>query len=221
MLYIFYGTDEKTARDKARVLLGALQKKAPDAELVRVTDEDVQDNNGMLHIEHYLETSGLFKANYLLYLDGVDDVFLSFSDTQLDLMKQSLHICVVLLGAIKQKDLNRIKTFADKVVFCESDKPKQKDKVDIFVAANALKSRSKPSLWQELVYIRFRGDAAEAVVGILFWAVKDMLLKRQYQKYSKKELIKMSTTLANLPHKAREDGVTIHNALEYFALTSI
>jgi DNA polymerase III delta subunit len=222
MLYIFYGTNEREARTKAKALISGLQKKAADAELVRLTDESVTGVDGALLIDHHLQSSGLFKQNYILYLDGMDSVFLGFSGAQLERMKQSTHICVVLLGKLTKKQKDTVEEYADKMVEAVTDKSNSKaQRFDVFKLANALKDRSKPKLWQALAEARLNSEAPEAIVGMLFWAVKDMLVKKQFRNYSEPELKKMIIKLAELPHKARVSAVSIHNALEEFALSSI
>ena len=61
MLYIFYGTDQEEARDKASALLSGLQKKAPNAELIRITQDEVNNGNQVFNIDNLLGTQGLFK----------------------------------------------------------------------------------------------------------------------------------------------------------------
>jgi len=220
MLYIFYGTDEVEARNKAKALLSGLQQKASEAELVRITEEDVSNGNQGFDIEALLGNQGLFKQNYLLYLDGVDDVILRFSDIQLQSMKQSEHICIVLMGKLLAKDKKLLEPHADKMSeYVAAKKPAPA--FNVFSVADALKGRSKPKLWQALAEARVLGSEGEALVGMLFWAVKDMLVKRQLRNYSEKELKVLAMKLVALPHKARQDFVSIHNALEKFALSAI
>jgi len=220
MLYIFYGTNEEEARNKAKMLLSGLQKKAPDAELIRITQEDVNDGNQRFDIEALLGNQGLFKQNYLLYLDGVDDVILRFSDIQLNAMKQSEHICIALMGKLLAKDKKLLEPYANKMSEYIIDKKPISD-FNVFSVANALKDRSKPKLWQALTEARLSGSEGEAITGMLFWAVKDMLNKKQFRNYSGKELKVLIIKLAALPHKARRDAVSIHNALEQFVLSSV
>jgi len=220
MLYIFYGTNEIEARNKAKALLSGLQQKAPDAELVRITQEDVIGGNQSFDIEALLGNQGLFKQNYLLYLDRVDDVILRFSDIQLKAMKQSEHICIVLMGKLLAKDKRLLEPHADKISEYVATK-KPAPSFNVFSVSDALKSRSKPKLWQALAEARVQGSEGEALVGMLFWAVKDMLLKRQFRNYTEQELKSLAITLAALPHKARRNAMSIHNALEKFALSAI
>ena len=220
MLYIFYGTDQEEAREKASALLSGLQKKAPDAELIRITQDEVNNGNQVFNIDNLLGTQGLFKQNYLLFLDNIDSVILGFSDIQFEAMKQSAHVCVVLMDKLLAKDKRILEPFANKMTESKKDKPKEMS-FNVFSVANALKDRSKPRLWQSLTEARHSGVRGEAIVGMLFWAVKDMLIKRQFRTYSQQELQTLATTLAGLPHNTYDNAMNIHNALEEFALRSI
>jgi len=220
MLYIFYGTNEIEASDRARALISGLQKKAPDAELVRITESEVNAGNQSVDIDGLLSTQGLFKQNYILFLDTIDSVILGFSDIQLKAMKQSEHICVVLMGKLLAKDKKVVEKFADKITEYKKDKSPTSS-FTVFKVADALKSRSKPKLWQALAEARLNGSEGEALTGMLFWAVKDMLNKNQFRTYTEAELKNLVIILAALPHKARRDAVSIHNALEKFALNTI
>ncbi len=220
MLYIFYGTNEKVIKDKALALISGLQKKAPDAEIVRITQEEVNSVTHKFDIDTLLDTNGLFKQNYLLYLDGIDDVILGFSDIQLEKMKQSEHVCIVCMGKLSAKDKTHLEKYANKM--SEYILPKKTERTfNVFNVANALKDRNKPKLWQALADARLKGSEGEALAGMLFWAIKDMLIKKQFEKYSEKELKDLAIHLAELPHKARRDFISIHNALEKFALGAI
>jgi len=220
MLYIFYGTDEIKVREKAQQLLRGLQQKAPEAELVRITQDMVHSGNHEFDIESLLAHQGLFKHNYLLYLDGIDDVILRFSDTQLRAMKQSSHICVARMGKLLAKDKKTLASCANKMTEYVAEK-KTTSNMDMFALAKALKSRNKVLLWQGITQAHLQGVGAEAIVGMLFWAVKDMLLKKQFGKYSEYELRKMVVYLAELPHKSRINAISIHNAIEKFVLDMI
>lgn len=215
MLYIFYGEGEIKARDKARRLISGLQQKAPDAELLRITDDTYET----VDIDGLLSTQGLFKSNYILFLDNIDSVILGFSDIQLDRMKQSKHICVVLMGKLNASHKRQVEKYANKITSYEkSGADPKKDIFDVFSMANALRSRDKQELWQQLTEARLSGANAEATTGMLFWAAKDILVKRQYNKWSTQEAQELVLTLASLPHKARRGGVVLYDSLEEFAL---
>ncbi len=212
MLYVFYGSDAESSRAKANALVQALQSKHADAELVRVT----QDETGDLNLENLLATQGLFKSSYIIYLDNLNDLYKEWSKEEYKKMHVSGHVCVLLaerLGVVVLRDLEGN---CDKLV--ESKASKSTGKFNIFGIANALKSRDKKRLWTELTIARLSGVEGEGVAGMLFWAVKDMLIKRQNNKWSESELKHLAISLAGLPHKARRDAVSVFNALERLLL---
>ncbi len=213
MLYIFYGTDDIKIRNKINELISALRSKASEAELIRITSENVTGVN----ISNLLNTQGLFKRNYILYLDNIDDVFLGFNDIQLKEMKHSKNICVVSLGKLSLKNKSFLEQCANKITEYSKFK-KSNAGFNIFSIANAIKRRDKKGMWIALNKARFSGVEGESVVGMAFWAVKDLFIKNNTNKYSKKELKEMIVGLSSLPHKARRKGVSIFNKLENFFL---
>lgn len=216
MLYIFYGNDESKAREKAQSLIRGLQYKAPDAELVRITSEEQESGVG---ISGLLGTQGLFKSNYIIFLDNLSE---EPTPEEQGAMQESAHVCVVLAGKLNPKTLEQYKKHANKITEYKLSAPNVKfgsGEFNVFSVANALKACDKQRLWQGLAEARLAGAEPEAIVGILFWAVKDMLIKKQGNKWSEAELKEMVIIIAGLPHKSRREGLNLYSTIERFALT--
>ncbi len=213
MLYVFYGTNEVEARDKANKLVSGLQSKQPDAELVRVSQDNFED----LPIDTLLATQGLFKSNYIIFLDNLDDEYKAWDDDDFRKLKDTSHICILLASKLPVATLVHANSYAEKV--SEYKVEKKATSFNIFSAANALKARNKQELWTVLVNARLSGIEGEGITGMLFWAVKDMLVKRQFYKWREDELKDVAVVIAALPHKARRGGISVANALERFALS--
>jgi hypothetical protein len=170
-----------------------------------------------MSLDGLLSTQGLFKSNYIIYLDDLGDPYKEWGADEYKSMHNSGHICILLAHKLNADTLRDIRHNSNKLVECKSTKPK--GQYNIFNVASALKNRDKKRLWVELTMAHLNGSDCEGVVGMLFWAIKDMLLKRQYSKWSQGELEILAIVLAALPHKARRDGVSVHNALEYWVLS--
>lgn len=212
MLYVFYGTDAILAREKANLLVQGLQSKHKEAELVRVTEESYNSTN----IDTLLATQGLFKSNYIIYLDNLGDVYKEWDSAVYEQMHNSKHLCILLSNKLSVATLREIGDNTNKII--EYKAQKATDKFNIFSISNALKIRDKKKLWVLLIEARLQGVKGEGATGMLFWAVKDMLNKEQYNKWSERELKELALKLAALPHKARRSGISVFNALEELAL---
>ena len=62
------------------------------------------------------------------------------------------------------------------------------------------------------------GVGMEELVGVLFWKVKDMMLKKDFSKFSEAELKNFAGKLAYLLPEARKNGLDAESIFEQFLL---
>lgn len=97
--------------------------------------------------------------------------------------------------------------------------PKEKkEKFDNFLVANAFGVKDKLNLW---IYFRLamdKGVGMEELVGVLFWKIKDMLVKKDFRKFSEAELKNSVSRLSYLLPQARKKGLDAESAFEQFLL---
>lgn len=212
MLYVYYGTDEKASRAKLRRAMEALQKRVPYAHILRVTDESE------ISMKDILESQGLFHPKQVIFFDGAlsnkairDDVFKYIKE-----IKKSEHIFFVHEEKLLAAHEKKLKQYAEKL-----EKSDQKEvgskKENAFALANALGGGKRSEVWVEYRKALLKGAVPEALHGMLFWKVKDMLLKGRCGE-RESEYKKMLGVLAEMPHKTRRDGVELEYALEEFIL---
>lgn len=94
----------------------------------------------------------------------------------------------------------------------------KKEKFNNFLLANAFGARDKRGLW---IYYRQaveKGVGLEELVGVLFWKIKDTILKKNFNKFTETELKNSAAKLAYLLPAARRDGRDAEVALEQFLL---
>ncbi len=225
MLYVFYEQNETHYCERAELLIKKLLAKRPNAELLRITKEVTHNGSSSFNIDDILATQGLFKRNFILYLAFMDDVFLSFNDIQLDNMKQSKHVCVVALHEPSSRYREKISKFANKTFVCNKGYNRQKyqmsDRHNIFAVVNVFKKGNKKDTWKAFARAKIEGVEGEAIAGILFWAVKNMILKKDFKIFSEKKLKKIAIRIPELVHEARENSQDIHNALEKWILNEL
>ena len=92
------------------------------------------------------------------------------------------------------------------------------EKFNSFLLANAFGSGDKLNLW---IYFRLaieKGVSLEELVGILFWKMKDMLIKKNFSKFSEAKLKDSASRLSYLLPEARKGGRDAESALEQFLL---
>ncbi|MBI3305512.1 hypothetical protein HYZ82_00025 [Candidatus Nomurabacteria bacterium] len=93
-----------------------------------------------------------------------------------------------------------------------------KSKFNSFLLANAFGVRNKFNLWLYFREAMEKEVAMEELIGILFWKIKDMILKRDFCKFSETELKNFSSRLSYLLPQARKEGKDAESAFERFLL---
>ena len=58
----------------------------------------------------------------------------------------------------------------------------------------------------------------EELVGILFWKIKDMLLRKNFTKFSEKQLKTFASRISYLLPEARKKGLDAESVFEQFLL---
>ncbi|MSR71543.1 MAG: hypothetical protein EXS50_02670 [Candidatus Taylorbacteria bacterium] len=228
MIYFLYGEDKDKARGKVNDLIVALQKKKPDAALFKMNDESYSDAN----LDEYMGGQGLFANKYIVFLDNV----FRNKEAKEGIVKKikevgaSENIFIMLEGKVDKATLTKIEKNAEKIQLFEQVETKSRKfgieggsfdlkDFNIFALADALAARDRKKLW--LVYLETvkRSIASEEVSGILFWKVKDMIVKKNTRIYSPEELKKLSSRLVSIYHDAHRGLADFPTALEKFVLT--
>ncbi len=212
-----YGTDTDAGLKKAQGTIASLQKKKPDASFIKV------ENNGQesLSLDEYIGGQGLFSSKQLIFFDRVlenkkvaEDVLGRLSD-----MQKSENIFIFLEGALTKVVLAKFQKQSDKIqVFIQKKIEAKADKFDVFSLTNALGAGDKKQLW--MLYLRAQdvGTASEQIHGLLFWKVKDMLVKKNTRAYDESTLKTMSSELVSMYHDAHRGLCDFSLALEAWIL---
>ena len=97
--------------------------------------------------------------------------------------------------------------------------PKEKkEKFNNFLIANAFANKDKLNTW---IYFRQavdKGVAMEELIGILFWKIKDMLLKKNFSKFSEKQLKTFALAFLIFYRKLVKKVLTPNPSLSSFCL---
>src|SRR3989344_2475417 len=97
--------------------------------------------------------------------------------------------------------------------------PKEKpEKFNTFLLANAFGEKDKLNLWIYFRQALSRGVSLEEIVGVLFWKIKDLLLRKNFSKFSEGQLKAFASKISYLLPEARKKGLDAESALEQFLL---
>ena len=235
MIYFIYGTDVKKSRKKMHEILRQLSDKRPNSEIFKITTENWQNEQ----LDEFLSAQGLFEKKYIVVLDfllGKKETK-DFILEKLDEMQGVEHWFLILDGKVDLVTVKKIEKFSYKTQeFIEVEK--QKESPIIFTITDKLLTRNKKQLWTSFISLVGKGIAVEEIHGVLFWAVKNMILALrtknqkeseltpfQYSKavsgaknYTLKELQKMSGELMEMVHLVRTGKGDMEIMLEKWVL---
>ena len=197
MLYVFHGTDTKTAVEKAHALVASLRAKRPDASYQKV---EADDWGGSI-VESHLGGQGLFSSKYIVLLDRVTedaDAKEQLPDL-IPAMQESTNIFIVLEGKLNAERKRAVEKSAEKAVVSDLKAVDAADKADgfnIFGIAGALASGDAFKAWKMYREAIDSGTAVENILGILFWKAKSI---------TDKKLAKELIVLYHEGHRGRRD----------------
>jgi DNA polymerase III delta subunit len=217
MIYLMYGTDTDSALKKAQATIASLQKKKPDASFIKV------ENNGQesLSLDEYIGGQGLFENKQLIFFDRVlenkkvaGDILDRLTD-----MQKSENIFIFLEGAPTKAILGKFEKRAEKITeYAKAKSEIKADKFDVFSLTNALGAGDKKQLWMLYLRAQETGSVPEQIHGLLFWKVKDMLVKKNTRAYDESTLKTMSGELVSLYHDSHRGLCDFSLALEAWVL---
>ena len=94
----------------------------------------------------------------------------------------------------------------------------KKEKYDNFLVANAFANKDKLNTWICFRQAMDVGVGMEEIIGVLFWKIKDMLLKNNFNKFSEEQLKTFASRISYLLPEARKEGRDAESAFEQFLL---
>jgi hypothetical protein len=223
MLYFFTGTDTKKARDEMNKEAVRAAKGLP----VRGTQTGgksivrINDTNSAGDLYASLQGGGLFGERHVFVIDGTsaNEEMFAVLFQMLEGMKESEESFFVFEEKVDAATRRTIEKYAE--TSKKFDVPKKEKDNSVFTLANALRKADKKALWLGLQREFIKGNAPEAIHGVLFWGAKDMLLKSGEGTAENRRARKLVAELAELPHEARRNNFPLEYALERFALSVV
>lgn len=215
MIYLFAGSNPEAKRQAYQKFLKTLPK---DTEVFSISRSDF--NPGQ--IESFYSGAGLFGGtSAVVFLNILENPEArEFLLAKLPEMGESENYFIFLEGKQEKTTLDFFKKARAEINLYDREEKKEA-RFNSFLLANALDQKDKLTLW---IYFRravAAGVALEELAGVLFWKVKDMLLKRSFGKFSEAELKKLSGKLALLLPEARRDGRDAEAAFEEYLLEAV
>ncbi len=212
MIYLFCGEDVKNKHSSYEKFIKSV---AEGTETFFIGKNDFDP----MEIESLYSGSGLFFTKCMVIFTDIfeKEETLNFILNKLNLMGESKNDFIFLEGKLNKSILDAFKKARAEINVFELPKGKI-EKFNSFLLANAFGSRDKLNLWIYFRQALERGIEMEALIGVLFWKVKDMMLKKDFNKFSEEELKKFARKLSYLLPEARKKGLDAETVFEQFLL---
>lgn len=212
MIYLFYGDNTKNKLLNYEKFVKSIPNGTETFFVSRNNFDKVQ-------IESFYSGSSLFSMKSAIVFSGI----LEYEENQdfilekLKPMGESGNTFVLLEGKLNKLILDSFKKARAEINSFELPKEK-KEKFDNFLVANAFANKDKLNTW---IYFREAidlGVGMEELTGVLFWKIKDMLLKRNFSKFTEEQLKGFAARISYLLPEARKNGLDAEAAFERFLL---
>ena len=227
MLYLFSGDDSKNKILNYEKFIKSLlaQTGVLPSDIFFINRNDFNP----IQIESFYSGASLFSALSVIVFQNIFE-YEETRDFVLDKLKQmgeSDNLFIFLEGKLNKLILDAFKKAmptgrqvgVKRAQINVFELPKQKlEKYDNFLVANAFANKDKLNTW---IYFRQAMDAGvimEEIIGVLFWKIKDMLLKNNFSKFSPEQLKTFASRISYLLPEARKQGRDAESAFEQFLL---
>jgi len=212
MIYLFTGDDVKNKRASYEKFLESSQH---GIETFFINKNDFN----AVQIESLYSGSGLFfdKCIVVFYNIFENENTRDFILEKLKLINESKNSFIFLEGSLNKPILEAFKKVEAVINIFELSKAK-KERYDNFLLAYDLERRDKLNLWIHFRQAVDLGVGMEELIGVLFWKAKDMILKKDFKKFSEKELKDFAGKLSYLLPEARKNDIDAETRFETFLL---
>lgn len=172
-----------------------------------------------MQVESLYSGAGLFFSKCAVIFSNVfenanaKDFLLS----HLNSLQESGNDFIFLEGKLLKAELDTFREVRAEINYFELPKSK-KEKYDNFLVANAFASGNKFMTWYHFRRAMDLGVGMEEIIGVLFWKIKDMLLRADFRRFPKEHLQKCASRVAYLLPEARKRGLDDEAVFEKFIL---
>jgi hypothetical protein len=212
MIYLFSGDDTKNRN----LSYDKFIKSVP----VKVDTIFINRNNfNKAQIESLYSGSSLFAPVSMVFFENIleREENRDFVLSRLNFMNISTNTFIFLESKLLKSALDIFKKVKAEIKIFELPKEK-KEKFNNFLLANAFGAKDKLNLWIYFRQAMDKGVGIEELAGVLFWKMKDMILKGNFNKFKEEDIKKYALKLSYILPEARKSGIDAEIAFEQFLL---
>jgi len=212
MIYLFTGDDFKNKYSAYDKFMKSIPK---SVETFFISKNDFDP----MRIESFYSGEGLFFSKCAVIFSDIfeREEIRDFILKKLELISESQNDFIFLESKLNKPILDAFRKVRAELNVFELPKEK-KEKYDNFILAYDFEKRDKLNLWIHFRQAMDRGVGMEELIGVLFWKAKDMILKKNFGKFSEDEIKNFAGKLSYLLPEARKEGIDAESAFEQFLL---
>lgn len=212
MIYLFSGDDAKNKLSNYEKFIKSIPN---DTEVFFINRNEFYP----IQIESFYSGASLFSALSTVVFQNIFEYeeTRDFILDKLQLMGESTNSFIFLESKLNKPILDAFKKARAEMNIFELPKEK-KEKFDNFLVANAFEKKDKLNMWIYFRQAMDKGVGMEEIIGVLFWKIKDMILRKNFSKFSEIELKSSVSRLSYLLPQARKEGLDAESTFEQFLL---
>lgn len=229
MIFLFHGSDVNKVRTKAFEWITAARNKEPNLVYIHLSHTEITD----AALEEVSLSGGLFVKRLLVLIDDpfsatrVKDVSTeavneslagSLIEKYLDTFVASDNAIIILAPKLTATKVKKIATKATKEYVFNTSATNSVTRSFNSNLVNALATRSRETLWLEIIRALRLGETPEMLHGLLHWKARDLMSKRN-RAWKPSEARRLSLDLITLVQDSRRKGRALSLELEHWALT--
>ena len=133
-------------------------------------------------------------------------------------MQESANIFIAVEDKINADLKKSLEKYAEKTVVSDMEKVAIKKEFNVFALGEALASRDGFRSWSLYRQAIDAGQEKEAVVGMMFWKIKTVLVRGYGSEFSKEELRELLGNLITIYHDGHRGVVDMELSVEKLLL---
>lgn len=210
MINFIYGSDTKAKSEQVAML-------AKSSMPLFIPTNQISENL----LNSYASQVSLFGEKQTIILENpLTESDAVFDEVLLKVLKDSETQFIFTEDSFTATELKKYKKYFEKEFKFDLE-VKKVIKSNPFDIANAYGARDRIKTWTLYMSTIEKGEAPEAIAGMLFWKIKTMLAGSFTKPFTRPELLQASSSLVDIYHKSHRGECDMEQALEQFILTTL
>ncbi len=217
MLYLIYGTSAEKRHEARDQLLKKLGIENADVISKSASESSIAELEQISGGSSLFDDTLSLAFEYPFLNESFGEILLDFAPR----LAESSNTIFIMERELTKDIVKSLEKSGAQIILCDEPKEAKKKEFNIFALTDAFSAKDKKGTWLLYREAIFHEQAPEAIIGVLFWAVKNMFTKNRLSAWKKGELENASRELVRIVHGAHNGLFDIEEELERFILKVI